>query len=85
MVARNSCNDAPSEPHIQELSWLTVNQLIKLEAVKAVYKALRKEAPLYIRVLFLRLSENQSSELPNFPIDLYSPRLRTSIGQKSFG
>ena len=35
-VATNSSFDALSEPHIQELGWLTIDQLIKLETVKVV-------------------------------------------------
>ena len=47
-VASNSSFDAPSEPLIEELSLLTIDQLIKLETVKVVYKALHNEVPLYM-------------------------------------
>ena len=33
-VATNSSCDTPSEPLIEELSWLTIDQVIKLETVK---------------------------------------------------
>jgi len=38
-VATNSCFDAPSEPLIQGLGWLTIEQLLELETVKVVYKS----------------------------------------------
>ena len=86
-VAINSCFDrcTPSEQLIQQLGWLTIEQLIELEAVKVVYKALHNEAPPYMEELFLKLSNTQCRELRNSPTDLYIPRLRTSMGQKSFG
>ena len=83
-VATNSSFDAPSKPLIEELVWRTIDQLIKLETVKVVYKALHNEAPLYKKELFLKLSDTKSKELRNFSTDLYIPRLRTSMGQKSF-
>ena len=84
-VAANSCFDAPSEPLIQELGWLTIEKLIELEAVKVVYKALHNEAPPHMKELFLKLSDTQSKELRNSSTDLYIPPLKTSMGQKSFG
>ena len=42
-VATNSCFDAPSEPLIQQLGWPTIEQLIELETIKVVYKALHNE------------------------------------------
>ena len=84
-VATNSSFDAPSESLIQELGWLTIDQLIKLETVKVVYKTLHNEAPLYMKGLFLKLSDTKSKELRNFSTDFYIPRLRTSMDQKSFG
>ena len=44
-VATNSCFDAPSDSLIQELGWLTIEQLVKLETVRVVCKALHNEAP----------------------------------------
>ena len=44
-VATNTCFDAPSEPLMQQLGWLTIEQLIELETVKVVYEALHNEAP----------------------------------------
>ena len=82
-VATKSCSDAPSEPLIQQLGWLTIEQLIKLEIVSC--KALHNEAPPYINELFFKLSNTQCRELRNSSTDLYIPRLRTSMGQKSFG
>ena len=84
-VATNSCFDAPSEPLIQQLGLLTIEQLIELETVKVVYKALHNEAPPYMKELFLKLSNTQCRGLRNSSTDLYIPRLRTSVGQKSFG
>ena len=52
-VAISSCFDAPSEPLIQELDWFTINQLIELEAVKVVYKALHNEAPCHMKEMLL--------------------------------
>ena len=62
-VATNSCFDAPSEPLIQQLGWLTIEQLIELETVEVVYKALHNEAPPYMKELFLKLSNTQCREL----------------------
>ena len=84
-AATNSCFDAPSEPLIQQLGWLTIEQQIELETVKVVYKALHNEAPPYMKELFLKLSNTQCRELRNSSTDLYIPRLRTTMGQKSFG
>ena len=64
---------------MQVLGWLTNEEL------KVVYKALYNEAPLYMKELFLKLSYNQRKELCNSSANLYTPRLRTSMGQKSFG
>ena len=73
-LATNSCIDAPSEPLIQELGWLTVEQIIELETVKVVYKTLHNEEPPHMKELFLELSEAQSKELRNSSTDLYIPR-----------
>ena len=83
-IAKNSCYDAPSEPFIQELGWLYIEQLIKLKTVKVVYKAIHIEALHYMKELFHKLSDTRSMELRNSLTDPYIPRLRTSIGQKSF-
>ena len=69
-LATNSCFDAPSEPLIQEMGWLAIEQLIQLETVKSVYKALHNEAPLHMKELFLKLSDTQNKELRNFSTDL---------------
>ena len=58
---------------------------VELETVKVVQNALHNEAAPHMKELFLKLSDNQSKELRNSSTDLYTPRLRTSIGQKSFG
>ena len=81
----NSCFDAPSEPLTQQLGWLTIEQLIELETVKVVYKALHNEAPPYMKELFPKLLNAQRRELRNSSTGLYIPRLRTSMGQKNFG
>jgi len=65
-VATNSCFDAPSGPLVQKLGWLTIEQLIKLEPVKVIYKSLLNVAPLYMRELFLKLLDTQSKELRSF-------------------
>ena len=83
-MATNSRYDAPSKPLIQELSWLTIEKLIKPETVKVVYKALHTEAPHYMEELFIKLSDTQSRELCNSLTDLYIPHLRTSLGKQSF-
>ena len=70
---------------IQQLGWLTIEEVIELETVKVVYEALDNEAPPYMKELFLKLSSTQCRELRNSSTDLYIPRLRTSMGQKSFG
>ena len=70
---------------IDSFKWLTIEQLIELETVKVVYKALHNEAPPYLEELFLKLSNTQCRELRNSSTDLNIPRLRTSMGQKSFG
>jgi len=67
-VATNSCLDDASEPLMQELGWLTIEQLIELETVKVVYRAL----------LFFKLSDTS-----DFSTDLYIPHSRTSMGKKS--
>ena len=83
LIAINNRYDAPSKPLIQELGWLTIEQLIKLKTVKVVYKALYNETPHYIKELFYKLSDTQSRELRNSSTDLYIPRLRTSVGQRA--
>ena len=55
---------------MQEIGWLTIEQLIELETVKVVYKALHNEAPLYMKELCLKLSNTQSKELRKFSTDL---------------
>ena len=83
-AATSNCFDAPSEPPIQELGWLTIEQLIEQETAKVVYKALHNETPLYVKGLLLKLSDAHSKVLCNFPPDFNVPCLRTSTGQKSF-
>ena len=70
-VASNSCFEALSEPLLQELGCLTIEQLIELETVKVVYKALHNEAPPHTKKLLFKLSDPQSKELRNFSTDLY--------------
>ena len=55
--------DSPSEPLMQELGWLTIEQLIEQEKVKVTYKALHIEAPNYMKALFHKLSHNRHMEL----------------------
>ena len=50
---------------MKELGWLTIEQLIELERVKVVYKGLHNETPLYIKELFLKLSDTQSQGVPS--------------------
>ena len=50
-------NQRGSEPLIQELGWPTIEKLFELETVKVVFKALHHETPLYIKELFLKLSD----------------------------
>ena len=45
---------------------LKIKELIELETVKVVYKALHNEAPLYMKELFLKLSHIQSKKLRDF-------------------
>ena len=84
-IATNGCFDAPSAPLMQVLGCLTIEQLIELEAVKVAHKALHIEATPHIKELCFKLSDIQSKELHNSSTGLYIPRLRTSVGQKSFG
>ena len=60
-IVTNSPYDAHSEPLIQKLGWPTIKQLIESETAKVVYKALHNEAPDYLKGLFHRLSDTQSS------------------------
>ena len=64
-IATNSCYNALSEPLMEELGWLTIEQLIKLETVKFVCKALHNETPRYMKEMFHKLSDTQSRELYN--------------------
>ena len=83
-IATNSLYDVSSEPLLQELVWLYIEQLIQLETVIVVYKALHNEAPCHKEELFHKLSNTRSRELRNSLTDLYIARLRTSLGQTSF-
>ena len=67
-VATNSRFSTPSL--IQELGWLTIEQLTELETAKVMHKALHNEAPLYMKEVFLKLSDTHSRELRNFSTDL---------------
>ena len=79
-AATNSCFDALSQPLIQQLGWLLIEQLIELETVKVVYKALHNETPPYMKELFLKLSNTQCRELRNSSTDLYISRLKNLYG-----
>ena len=79
-VATHGCFDAPSEPLIQQLGWLAIEQLIELETVKVVYKALHNEGAPYMKELFLKLSNTQCWELRNASTDLYIPRSKNLHG-----
>ena len=79
-MSTNSCFDAPSAPHIQGLGRLTIEHLVELETLKVASKALHNEAPVYIKELFLKLSETRCKELLISSTDLCVPSLRTSVG-----
>ena len=64
-IATSSPYNAHTEPLIEVLGGLTINQMIDSETVKIVYKALYNEAREYVNELFHRLSDTQGRDLRN--------------------
>ena len=81
-IATNSRYDASSEPFIQELGWLIIERLIKLETVKDVYKAFHNEPPHYMEEPFHKLSDTRSRGLRYSLTDLCIPPLKGLFGLK---
>ena len=82
-IVTNSPYDAHSQPLIQKRGWPTIQELIESETAKAVYKALHNEAPNYLKGLFHRLSDTQSSMLRNSNTDLRIPLFKRLQDRKA--
>ena len=80
--------DQSALPLIRALGWPTVREILDLEKLKMVFKSLNGDTPSYMRAMFTRVSETTSRILRNSdihpPINLRTPVLRTSTGQRCF-
>ena len=83
-IVTNIACDASAIPIIRKLGWPTINELIESETLKMVYKAVNKQAPIYLTEMFARLSDACKRELRNTKTVLAVPRRKSAFGQKSF-
>ena len=83
-IFTNSAYDASSLPIIRELGWPIINERIKSETLKMVYKSVNDQAPIYLTEMFVKLSDKCKRELRNTKTNLTVPRRETAFGQKCF-
>ena len=83
-IVTNSPYDASAAPLIQNLGWPTINNLIRKETATLTYKSLNSLAPVYMRKLFTKYSDDRERSLRSTETDLRLPLLKTVNGQKAF-
>ena len=83
-IVTNSSYDASAAPLIQNLGWPTINNLIRKETATLTYKSLNSLAPVYMRKLFTKYSDDRERSLRSTETDLRLPLLKTVNGQKAF-
>ena len=69
---------------IRQLGWQTMNELIRTETLKMVYRSINREVSEYLTRLLERLSESSDRQLRNTCNDLYVPFLKIACSQKCF-
>ena len=84
-VITNRSFDAPSRPLIQELGWMTTEELVNGETKTMVFKSLHDLAPEYLRSLFTRNSQCCIHALRNIMTDLKLPRKNSANGEQNYG
>ena len=83
-IVANSPYRMSALPIVRQLGWQTVNELIRTETLRIVYRSIDHEAPEYLTRLFERLSETIDRQLRNTCTDLYVLFLKTAFGLKCF-
>ena len=83
-IVTNSAYDASALTIIRKLGWPTINELIESETLKMVYKAVNKQALIYLTEMFARLSDACERGVRNTKTDLAVPRRKSAFGQKCF-
>ena len=83
-IVTNSPYDASAAPLIQNLGWPTISNLIRKETATLTYKSLNSLAPVYMRNLFTKYSDDRDRSLRSTETDLRLPLLKTANGQKAF-
>ena len=83
-IVTDSDFDTSAASLIQDLGWPTIGQLIHRETSTMTYKCLNQLAPTYLSDCFSKLSDSPTRFLRNSDSDVHIPRMRTSMGQKSF-
>ena len=83
-IVTGSSYDAPSEPLLKDLGWLSVTEMILKETSTMMYKSLNDLATKYLSDKFVRLSYFQILELRNTKSNLAVPLMPTVSGQKAF-
>ena len=86
-AARNVANspyDASAAPLLQNLGWPNINNLIRKETAKLIYKSLNSLAAAHKRKLFTKYSDDRKRSLRPTETDLRLPFLKTVNGEKAF-
>ena len=83
-IVTNSSYDASAASLIQNLGWPTISNLIRKETATLTYKSLNSLAPVYMRNLFTKYSDDRERSLRSTETDLRLPLLKTGNGQKAF-
>ena len=83
-IVTNSSYDASAASLIQNLGWPTISNLIRKETATLTYKSLNSLAPVYMRNLFTKYSDDRGRSLRSTETDLRLPLLKTANGQKAF-
>ena len=82
-IVTNSSCDASNAPLIQNLGWPTISNLIRKETATLTYKSLNSLAPVYMKNLFTKYSDDRERSLLSTETDLRLPLLKTANGQNS--
>ena len=83
-IVKNSSFNTPSNQLIEKLGWKTINELIDIESKTMLFKSLNELAPLYLRSLFRKNSQNTSYRLHNTSTDLRLPRKVQKTARNAF-
>ena len=76
--------NAQTNPLLKHLKLPSIQDMIQQETLGMVYKALNKQVPEYVSVLFDGVSAMKRRTICNVKINLRPPLLNTMLGQNCF-